>query len=52
MRIDGYTNPQPLRIVRATKADSGFVSNPSSGEITCSIGNSKLPPVRATRLCC
>ncbi|TEB32811.1 glycoside hydrolase [Coprinellus micaceus] len=41
---DGYANPQPLRIVRATKADSGFVSNPSSGEITCSIGNSKLPP--------
>ncbi|TFK28287.1 endoglucanase-4 [Coprinopsis marcescibilis] len=41
---DGYMNPQPLRIVRATKPDSGFISNPASGDITCSIGNSKLPP--------
>lgn len=41
---DGYTTPQPLRIVRATKPDSGFISDVTSSDITCSIGNSKLPP--------
>ncbi|KAK7053044.1 hypothetical protein VNI00_004365 [Paramarasmius palmivorus] len=41
---DGYTTPQPLRVVRATKPDSGFISDVTSGDITCSIGNSKLPP--------
>ncbi|KAF9531121.1 endoglucanase-4 [Crepidotus variabilis] len=41
---DGYTTPQPLRVVRATKPDSGFIADPKSGDITCSIGNSKLPP--------
>ena len=51
VRVDGYANPQPLRIVRATKADSGFVSSPGSGEITCSIGNSKLPSVRSAPPC-
>ncbi|KAF4579707.1 Esterase/lipase/thioesterase [Pleurotus pulmonarius] len=41
---DPYTTPQPLRVVRATKPDSGFISDPTSGDITCSIGNSFLPP--------
>ncbi|TFK31265.1 endoglucanase-4 [Crucibulum laeve] len=41
---DPYTTPQPLRVVRATKNDSGYVADPSSADITCSIGNSKLPP--------
>ncbi|KAJ8522092.1 hypothetical protein ONZ45_g1308 [Pleurotus djamor] len=41
---DGYTTPQPLRVVRATKPDSGFISDVTSPDITCSIGNSKLPP--------
>ncbi|TFK69863.1 endoglucanase-4 [Pluteus cervinus] len=41
---DGYTTPQPSRVVRATKPDSGFIADPSSADITCSIGNSKLPP--------
>ncbi|TFK28286.1 hypothetical protein FA15DRAFT_701176 [Coprinopsis marcescibilis] len=47
---DGYTTPQPLRIVRPTKYDSGFVSDVKSADITCSIGNSKLPsaPITAT----
>ncbi|TFK31263.1 glycoside hydrolase family 61 protein [Crucibulum laeve] len=44
VNTDGYTTPQPLRVVRPTKPDSGFISDPSSGDITCSIGNSKLPP--------
>ncbi|KAL0946013.1 hypothetical protein HGRIS_012290 [Hohenbuehelia grisea] len=44
VNTDGYTTPQPIRVVRATKPDSGFISDPSSGDITCSIGNSKLPP--------
>jgi hypothetical protein len=43
---DGYTTPRPVRIVRATKADSGFISDPSSTDITCSIGNNPLPSVR------
>ncbi|KAF5325474.1 hypothetical protein D9619_010062 [Psilocybe cf. subviscida] len=34
----------PLRVVRPTKPDSGFISDPTSKDITCSIGNSKLPP--------
>ncbi|KAL1704263.1 glycoside hydrolase family 61 protein [Schizophyllum commune] len=42
---DPYTTPQPLRVVRATKPDSvRFIADPTSGDITCSIGNSKLPP--------
>ncbi|KAF5310327.1 hypothetical protein D9611_012052 [Ephemerocybe angulata] len=47
---DGYTTPQPLRVVRPTKPDSGFIDNPASSDITCSIGNSKLPsgPITAT----
>ncbi|CAE6448575.1 hypothetical protein BN14_03856 [Rhizoctonia solani AG-1 IB] len=36
---DPYTNPPPARVVRRTPNDSGFVSNPASGDITCSIGN-------------
>ncbi|KAF5384228.1 hypothetical protein D9615_003472 [Tricholomella constricta] len=41
---DPYTTPQPLRVVRGTKLDSGFIDNPASNDITCSIGNQKLPP--------
>ncbi|KAF8650917.1 hypothetical protein AX16_005042 [Volvariella volvacea WC 439] len=41
---DPYTTPQPLRVVRGTKLDSGFISDVTSGDITCSIGNQKLPP--------
>lgn len=50
MQSDPYKTPQPLRVVRATKSDSGFISDPTSGDITCSIGNSKLPsgPIQAT----
>ncbi|KAF5350573.1 hypothetical protein D9756_008559 [Leucocoprinus leucothites] len=44
VNTDGYTTPQPIRVVRPTKPDSGFISDPSSNDITCSIGNSKLPP--------
>lgn len=36
---DPYTTPTPARVVRRTPNDSGFVSNPASGDITCSIGN-------------
>ncbi|KAF8753642.1 Terpenoid synthase [Rhizoctonia solani] len=32
-------SPPPARVVRRTPNDSGFVSNPTSGDITCSIGN-------------
>ncbi|PPQ91998.1 hypothetical protein CVT25_004654 [Psilocybe cyanescens] len=41
---DPYTTPQPLRVVRGTKLDSGFISDVTSPDITCSIGNQKLPP--------
>jgi len=41
---DPYTKPQPLRVVRGTKLDSGYISDVTSGDITCSIGNSALPP--------
>ncbi|KAF9461772.1 glycoside hydrolase family 61 protein [Collybia nuda] len=41
---DPYTTPQPLRVVRGTKLDSGFISDVTSTDITCSIGNQKLPP--------
>ncbi|KIY65590.1 lytic polysaccharide monooxygenase [Cylindrobasidium torrendii FP15055 ss-10] len=41
---DPYTTPQPLRVVRGTKLDSGFISDVTSTDITCSIGNSALPP--------
>ncbi|KAF9022694.1 glycoside hydrolase family 61 protein [Hymenopellis radicata] len=41
---DPYTKPQPLRVVRGTKLDSGFISDVTSHDITCSIGNSALPP--------
>ncbi|KAF8916907.1 glycoside hydrolase [Mucidula mucida] len=41
---DPYTKPQPLRVVRGTKLDSGFISDVTSPDITCSIGNSALPP--------
>lgn len=37
---------QPNRVVRATKPDSGFISDPKSTDITCSIGNQQLPTVR------
>ncbi|KAF4612910.1 hypothetical protein D9613_010909 [Agrocybe pediades] len=42
--VDPYTTPQPLRVVRGTKLDSGFISDVTSTDITCSIGNQKLPP--------
>ncbi|EJD34609.1 glycoside hydrolase [Auricularia subglabra TFB-10046 SS5] len=48
VNTDGYTTPQPSRIVRATKPDSGFIADVNSGDITCSIGNSKLPPTEIT----
>ncbi|PPQ77631.1 hypothetical protein CVT24_005455 [Panaeolus cyanescens] len=50
VNTDGYTTPQPVRVVRPTKPDSGFISDPLSKDITCSIGNSKLPsaPITAT----
>ncbi|KAF9002937.1 glycoside hydrolase family 61 protein [Cyathus striatus] len=41
---DPYTTPQPIRVVRPMKPDSGYIADPLSGDITCSIGNSKLPP--------
>ncbi|PFH51151.1 lytic polysaccharide monooxygenase [Amanita thiersii Skay4041] len=41
---DPYVTPQPIRVVRATKPDSGYIADPLSGDITCSIGNSHLPP--------
>ncbi|KIJ55697.1 lytic polysaccharide monooxygenase [Sphaerobolus stellatus SS14] len=41
---DPYTKPQPLRVVRGTKLDSGYISDVTSTDITCSIGNSALPP--------
>ncbi|KAF9531120.1 endoglucanase-4 [Crepidotus variabilis] len=44
VNTDGYATPQPLRVVRPTKPDSGFIADPLSGDITCSVGNSKLPP--------
>ncbi|KAJ3574882.1 hypothetical protein NP233_g1472 [Leucocoprinus birnbaumii] len=44
VNTDGYTTPQPIRVVRPTKPDSGYIADPTSGDITCSIGNSKLPP--------
>ncbi|KAG6829737.1 hypothetical protein H0H87_010369 [Tephrocybe sp. NHM501043] len=43
---DPYTTPQPLRVVRGTKLDSGFISDVTSKDITCSIGNSALPPIQ------
>ncbi|KAG8724248.1 Esterase/lipase/thioesterase [Ceratobasidium sp. 395] len=39
VNTDPYANPTPLRLVRRTPSDSGFVSKPESGDITCSIGN-------------
>lgn len=36
---------KPLRVVRGTKLDSGYIADPTSPDITCSIGNQKLPPV-------
>jgi hypothetical protein len=45
---DPYTTPQPLRVVRGTKLDSGFISDVTSTDITCSIGNQKLPPAPIT----
>ncbi|KAJ7589510.1 glycoside hydrolase [Mycena floridula] len=41
---DPYTTPQPLRVVRGTKLDSGYIADVTSTDITCSIGNQKLPP--------
>ncbi|KAK0194632.1 glycoside hydrolase [Armillaria mellea] len=41
---DPYTTPQPLRAVRGTKLDSGYIADVTSNDITCSIGNSALPP--------
>ncbi|RDB17175.1 hypothetical protein Hypma_001820 [Hypsizygus marmoreus] len=41
---DPYVTPQPLRVVRGTKLDSGFISDVASPDITCSIENQKLPP--------
>jgi hypothetical protein len=34
----------PLRALRGTKLDSGFIADVTSPDITCSIGNQKLPP--------
>ncbi|KAG8931169.1 Esterase/lipase/thioesterase [Tulasnella sp. 418] len=50
VNTDPYTNPPPTRIVRRTKSDSGFISDVTSGDITCSIGNSYLSttPISAT----
>ncbi|TEB32810.1 glycoside hydrolase [Coprinellus micaceus] len=48
VNTDGYATPQPVRVVRATKPDSGFISDVTSGDITCSIGNSKLPSAEIT----
>ncbi|KAG9119900.1 Esterase/lipase/thioesterase [Ceratobasidium sp. 392] len=39
VNTDPYTTPAPVRLVRRTPSDSGFVSKPESGDITCSIGN-------------
>ncbi|KAK0205542.1 glycosyl hydrolase family 61-domain-containing protein [Desarmillaria ectypa] len=36
--------PKPLRVVRGTKLDSGYIADVTSNDITCSIGNSALPP--------
>ncbi|KDR76933.1 hypothetical protein GALMADRAFT_66407 [Galerina marginata CBS 339.88] len=41
---DPYATPQPLRVVRGTKLDSGYIADVTSTDITCSIGNQKLPP--------
>ncbi|KAF8893073.1 hypothetical protein BD779DRAFT_1670063 [Infundibulicybe gibba] len=38
LNLDPYTTPQPLRVVRGTKLDSGFIADPTSTDITCSIG--------------
>ncbi|KAG8820152.1 Esterase/lipase/thioesterase [Serendipita sp. 401] len=40
---DPYTSPAPLRPVRRTPNDSGFISDVTSSRITCSIGNEYLP---------
>ncbi|KAG8810371.1 Esterase/lipase/thioesterase [Serendipita sp. 399] len=40
---DPYASPPPLRPVRRTPNDSGFISDPTSSRITCSIGNEYLP---------
>ena len=45
---DPYANPRPSRVVRGTKLDSGFISDVTSKDITCSIGNSALPPAPIT----
>ncbi|KAF8602361.1 endoglucanase-4 [Ceratobasidium sp. AG-I] len=39
VNTDPYTTPAPVRVIRRTPSDSGFVSNSTSGDITCSIGN-------------
>ncbi|KAF9047131.1 glycoside hydrolase, partial [Hymenopellis radicata] len=39
---------QPLRAVRPTKPDSGFISDVNSTDITCSIGNADLPDARTS----
>ncbi|KAG8814648.1 Esterase/lipase/thioesterase [Serendipita sp. 399] len=43
VNTDPYRNPAPLRSVRRTPSDSGFISDPASSRITCSIGNEYLP---------
>ncbi|KIY71852.1 hypothetical protein CYLTODRAFT_389536 [Cylindrobasidium torrendii FP15055 ss-10] len=48
VNIDGYASPPPVRPVRATKPDSGFINNVTSGDITCSIGNANLPNLSST----
>jgi len=40
---DPYATPAPVRAVRRTPSDSGFISDPASSDITCSIGNRYLP---------
>ncbi|PVG02834.1 glycoside hydrolase [Serendipita vermifera] len=40
---DPYQNPAPLRPVRRTPNDSGYIADPKSSDITCSIGNRYLP---------
>ncbi|KAI0792612.1 endoglucanase-4 [Abortiporus biennis] len=38
----------PNRVVRATPNDSGYIADPTSADITCSIGNRQLPTAPIT----
>ncbi|KXN88447.1 Polysaccharide monooxygenase Cel61a, partial [Leucoagaricus sp. SymC.cos] len=37
-----------LRVARQTKPDNGYIVDPLSSGISCSVGNSRLPPVGNT----